>query len=357
MSEGSSTPKPILGESHALQQLLKLVAKVAASKTNILITGESGTGKELVARMIHDTGVLKDGPFVPVNCGAIPENLIESELFGHQKGSFTGAIADKLGLFEVAEGGTLFLDEIGELPLPMQVKILRALQERIIRRVGSNEDIKVDARIISATNRDLEVEIREGRFREDLYYRINVIQVKTPPLRERGGDIRLLAESFLKRYGERHGKHNLTYDPEVLNLFERYPWPGNIRELENIVERAATLTVGSNVEKSYLPTNLLQSQSGSPVMETTLSAQEIQDNQTFESSPQAAEISPTTKGMFLPDPDFSKGPIQIEKIIEQVENYYLNKALAHSGGIKKEAARLLGITFRSIRYRLGKNGE
>ena len=179
--------KKILGESPAVKAMLQMIERIASSRTNVLITGESGTGKELVARMIHDMSPLKDKPFVPVNCGAIPENLIESELFGHRKGSFTGAVAEKPGLFEVAGNGTLFLDEIGELPLGMQVKLLRALQEKTIRKVGGTEDIRADARIIAATNRDLEAGVRQGTFREDLFYRLNVIQIRTPPLRERKG--------------------------------------------------------------------------------------------------------------------------------------------------------------------------
>src|SRR5271156_5979971 len=208
--------KKIIGEAPVVKELLDMIRRVAPSRTNVLVIGESGTGKELVARMIHDSSLLKDKPFVPVNCGAIPENLIESELFGHKRGSFTGAVQDKVGLFEVAGGGTLFLDEVGELPLGMQVKLLRAIQERVIRRVGGNDDIKVDVRVIAATNRDLEAAVAQGTFREDLYYRLNVILIKTPPLRDRKSDIPMLAEHFLKKVSTKYKKTFEGFEPEVM---------------------------------------------------------------------------------------------------------------------------------------------
>jgi two-component system response regulator PilR (NtrC family) len=202
-----SFSRPILGESASIKALINLILKVGPTKANLLVIGESGTGKELVARMIHECGPLRDKPFIPVNCGAIPETLIESEMFGHKKGSFTGAVADKMGLFEAANGGTLFLDEVGELPLSMQVKLLRSIQERVIRRVGGNDDIRIDVRIIAATNRDLEAAVKKGTFREDLYYRLNVILIKTPPLRDRAGDVRLLASAFLEKFSKKLPEH------------------------------------------------------------------------------------------------------------------------------------------------------
>ncbi|MGZ3696834.1 MAG: sigma-54 interaction domain-containing protein [Bdellovibrionota bacterium] len=329
--------RPILGESQPIQSLLSMIRKVGPSKTNVLVVGESGTGKELVARMIHDSGPLKDRPFIPVNCGAIPENLIESEMFGHRRGSFTGAIADKAGLFEAANGGTLFLDEVGELPLGMQVKLLRAIQERSFRKVGGNEDVHVEVRIIAATNRDLETAVRKGTFREDLYYRLNVIMLRTPPLRERKSDIRLLAESFLDRVNKRAGKHYKGIDQAAMAAMEAHSWPGNVRELENVMERAATLEPTDRITLSALPTAI---QTVAPVP----SAQ-----------PTSATSAPPQE-IRLPAPDFSRGPIQLDQILGEVEKLYLLQALDSSGGVKKKAAELLGITFRSIRYRLQKLG-
>ena len=236
----------IIGQSSKMLDLYKLLEKVAPTKTNILITGESGTGKELVAKAIHYNSPRKEKPFVTLNCGAIPESLIESELFGHMKGAFTDAIATKKGLFEVADEGTIFLDEISELPLLMQVKLLRVLQDREFKRVGGTEDIRVDVRIISATNKDLEEAVREKRFREDLFYRLNVIQIKLPPLRERREDIPLLAMHFLKKYSEELNKNILTISPEALRILLNYDYPGNVRELQNIIERAVALESPKN---------------------------------------------------------------------------------------------------------------
>jgi two-component system response regulator PilR (NtrC family) len=251
--ERSPGTRKIIGESLAIQTLVRLIEKVAPSKTNILVTGESGTGKELIARSIHDNSPLHGKPFVAINCGAIPETLIESELFGHKKGSFTGAVSDKAGLFESATGGTLFLDEIGELPLSMQVKLLRAIQERIIRRVGDNQDIRIDVRIIAATNRDLEREVKAGKFREDLFYRLNVIQIKAPPLRERGRDIEVLARYFLQKFSQQQKKELIDFSPEALVKISQYEWPGNVRQLENVIERAVTLESNPQITVDCLP--------------------------------------------------------------------------------------------------------
>jgi two-component system, NtrC family, response regulator PilR len=325
----------ILGESPAVHELLKLIHQVARAKTNVLIIGESGTGKELVARTIHEEGPFKDKPFIPVNCGAIPENLIESEMFGHRKGSFTGAVQDKMGLFEAANHGTLFLDEVGELSMPMQVKLLRAIQERCFRKVGGVEDIKVDVRIIAATNRDLEAAVSKGTFREDLYYRLNVILIKTPPLRDRKGDIHLLASEFLKKFSKRANKEINSFDSEAMSALEAYTWPGNIRELENSIERAVTLESGSNITLGSLPLN----------------AREAKNKLT------ASTTAGVKMAEFrLPPPDFSNGALDLDKILGEVERVYLLEALKQAGGAKKKAADLLGITFRSLRYRLQKQG-
>lgn len=339
--------RTILGQSTAVKNLIGMIGKVAGNKTNVLIIGESGTGKELVARMIHETGPLKGKPFVPVNCGAIPETLIESEMFGHKKGSFTGAVSDKIGLFEAAGGGTLFLDEVGELPLSMQVKLLRSLQERVIRRVGGNDDIKVDVRIIAATNRDLEAGVAKGTFREDLYYRLNVILIKTPPLRDRHGDIEILATSFLKKFADKQKKEVMSFSPEALQAVLAYHWPGNIRELENVVERAVTLESGEFVSFASLPLNV--------TADFNSGKKALTHAPTNAASLQAGEAK-AGAGLHLPQPDFSRGAIQLDDVLADVERHYLTLALDHTGGVKKKAAELLGMTFRSIRYRLAKLG-
>jgi two-component system response regulator PilR (NtrC family) len=335
----------ILGESPPIKALLNMINRVAGTKTSILVIGESGTGKELVARMIHDHGPLKDKPFIPVNCGAIPETLIESEMFGHKRGSFTGAVNDKMGLFEAAHGGTLFLDEVGELPLGMQVKLLRALQERVIRKVGGNDDVKVDVRVIAATNRDLEAAVAQGTFREDLYYRLNVILIKTPPLRDRKSDIPLLAEHFLKKVSTKYKKTFEGFEPEVMLALQNYAWPGNVRELENTLERTVTLETGTLISRHSLPHAVLASlKAGLVSVAASING------------PSVTGIVSNGKEIRRPAPDFTKGNINLDLILGEVEKTYLVSALEHTGGVKKRAADLLGITFRSIRYRLKKLG-
>jgi two-component system response regulator PilR (NtrC family) len=315
-----------------MQELKKLILQVANAKTNVLIIGESGTGKELVARMIHDSGPFKSHPFVPVNCGAIPENLIETEMFGHHKGSFTGAVSDKMGLFEVANRGTLFLDEVGELPLSMQVKLLRAIQERVIRKVGGISNISVDVRIIAATNRDLEAAVKKGTFREDLYYRLNVILIRTPPLKDRSGDVRLLAEKFLEKFAQRAEKKILGFEESSLVALESYSWPGNVRELENCIERAVAMESGSQIQLSSLP----------QVLQTVKLPTHGKKSQ--------------QKEIILPAPEFTNGSLDLDKILGEVEKTYLLAAMERAGGTRKKAADLLGITLRSMRYRLKKLG-
>ena len=311
-----------VGNSDSMHRIFDMIKRVSLTPTNVLITGESGTGKEMVAKAIHYNGPLKDKPFVTVNCGAIPESLMESEMFGHKKGSFTGAVADKTGLFEVASGGTLFLDEVGELPLTIQVKLLRAIQERVIRRVGAVDDIKIDVRIIAATNRDLEEMVNQGGFRQDLFYRLNVINIKTPSLRERTDDIPLLANHFLQKYNDRLGKTINDISHEAMDLLKKYDYPGNVRELENIVERTVALEGGAEI----LPESL-------PPFVNTPSGRKMASSH---------EIEVTEDG------------IDLDKVIGQIEKELLIKAIHTAGGVKKRAAKLLSITFRSMRYRVEK---
>ncbi len=312
----------LVGNSEAMHKIFELIRKVSDSPTNVLVTGESGTGKEMVAKAIHYNSPLKDRPFVSVNCGAIPENLVESELFGHKKGSFTGAISDKEGLFEVADGGTLFLDEIGELPLNSQVRILRAIQEKTVRRVGGTEDIKVEVRIIAATNRDLEQMVQQGTFRQDLYYRLNVINIRTPALRERRDDVPLLAQHFLQKYSERFSKQIQTISKEAMDLLRKYDFPGNVRELENIIERTVALESGATI----LPESLPQ----------------------FVNTPSGRKLV-SSDGIEITDEG-----IDLQKVLDQLEKELLVKAIHQASGVKKRAAKLLGITFRSMRYRVEK---
>lgn len=314
----------IIGNSESMHRIFELVRRVSQAPTNVLITGESGTGKEVVAKAIHYNGPLKDKPFVTINCGAIPENLMESEMFGHKKGSFTGAVLDKAGLFEVADGGTLFLDEVGELPLSIQVKLLRAIQERIIRRVGATDDVKVDVRIIAATNRELEKMVNDGGFRQDLYYRLNVILIKTPSLRERRDDIILLVNHFLKKYNDRLGKNIGGISQEAMEILKKYDYPGNVRELENIIERTVALEAGSTI----LPESL-------PPFVNTPSGRKMASSQ---------EIEIGVEG------------IDLDRIVGQIEKELLIKAIHVANGTKKKAAKLLNISFRSMRYRVEKYG-
>jgi two-component system response regulator PilR (NtrC family) len=312
----------IVGKSAPMREVFELVAKVANTRSNVLVTGESGTGKELVARAVHFHSPRRSGPFVAIHCAALPETLLESELFGHEKGAFTDAHRRRVGSFEEASGGTLFLDEIGEVPPQVQVKLLRVLQERVLRRVGGSEDIHVDVRIIAATNRDLEEAVRRGAFREDLFYRLNVIQIRIPALRERTDDIPLLAHHFLAKYARELGKTLRGFRTEAMETLLRHAWPGNVRELENVVERAATLETGELIGVGSLPPSLRDGPAAP--------------------GPFATEIPPEG--------------IDLEEVLGGIERRMLTEALKRAGGVRKEAARLLGITFRSIRYRLRKHG-
>lgn len=315
----------IVGESPEIKKILELLPRIAAATSNVLITGESGTGKELIAKAIHRESPRNDGPFVTVNCGSVPETLMESELFGHKKGSFTGATATRSGLFEAAHGGTLFLDEIAELSPPVQVKLLRAVQEKTFKMVGGSEEISVDVRIISATNRDLERDVMEGQFREDLYYRLNVINIHMPPLRERSDEIPLLAHHFLEKYSKEMGKDIRKISSFALDILKSYNFPGNIRELENIIERSVALE-SSNI---VLPDSL------------TLS------------SFKQTQVRPKVDTVSLTLPQEG---IDLDNVLGNLEQDLLQQALDRTRGAKQKAAELLGISFRSFRYRLAKYG-
>ena len=308
----------IVGKSARMQEIFALVRQVAPTRANILVTGESGTGKELIARAIHNLSDRRDAPFGAVNCGAIPEKRLASELFGHVKGSFTGASANKPGLFEVANGGTLFLDEIGEMELGLQVKVLRAIQHRTFQRVGGTSEIHVDVRILCSTNRRLDLEVREGRFREDLFYRLNVIEIQLPPLRERPEDLPQLVQHFAEKYSSELGKDVRELDPAVLPVLEAYAFPGNVRELENVVERAVTLARTNRITLDCLPGTVRR----------------------------PAEPAQLAR--------IPAAGVNLDGLLAAYETSLIQEALQRTGGVKKRAAQLLGVTFRSLRYRLEK---
>lgn len=314
----------IVGNSPAMMQVYDMIRQVSKTKTSVLITGESGTGKELIAQSIHEQSDRNTSPFVVVNCGGIPESLMESELFGHKKGSFTGAIHDKQGLFESAHQGTIFLDEIGELSPTLQVKLLRAVQQKIFKAVGGTEDISVDIRIISATNKHLEKEVIAGNFREDLFYRLNVIEIKLPPLKDRKNDLRAIAQYFLEKYSKEMGKEITKISSYAVDLLNKYDFPGNIRELENLIERSVALS-STNI---ILPESLSLS---------------VHKRRWIEG----------VKGDRFDLDDVAKG-VSLDEIMEKIEQAYLTKALECTRGNKNKASDLLNISLRSLRYRLAK---
>ena len=300
----------LVGATPAMRRVYALVAAVAESDALVLLTGPTGTGKELLAQAIHERSPRKDRPFVRVNCAALPEGLLESELFGHEKGAFTGAFSRRDGRFRQADGGTLLLDEVSEIPLPTQVKLLRFLQERTFERVGGNETLKVDVRILAASNRDLKQQIEAGKFREDLYYRLNVVSIAIPPLRERKGDIPALAAFFLRRYAEENGKKLEGFSDEALADLSSHPWPGNVRELENAIERAVVLADGARVERRHLPTSVARIPEG--------------------------ETAPKIPGSSIAD----------------LEKWAILRTLEACGGSTSRAATILGISARKIQYKL-----
>ena len=325
----------LLGNTAVMKVMRKQIAKLARSQAPIYISGESGSGKELVAKIIHEQGPHGDAPFVPVNCGAIPSELMESEFFGHKKGSFTGAVSDKAGLFQAANGGTLFLDEVADLPLPMQVKLPRGIQERAIRPVGSQQEIPVNVRILSATHKDLDKEVESGSFRQDLYYRINVIELRVPSLRERVADIPELADDLLNKIALEYDLDAPSIAPEALEELSNYHFPGNVRELLNILERAFTLCENGIIGTADL--NLLPSIEESAVAEDSRAAQESEHEQ-----------EQPTKAESAQDVD------SLETYLEDIEKNVIIEALESTRWNKTAAAKKLGITFRALRYRLKK---
>jgi two-component system, NtrC family, response regulator PilR len=310
-----------VGKSRRMLEVFETIRKTADSGSTVMITGESGTGKELVARAVHQESSRRSAPFVSVNCGAIPETLMESELFGHVKGAFTGAVQSTDGLFHAADGGTLFLDEITEISQSVQVKLLRAIQEREIRRVGDTRDVKVDVRLIAASNRDLVKTVADGALREDLYYRLNVIPIHLPPLRERTEDIPALVAHFIGRIARDVAKTIAGISPEALAVLERYHWPGNIRELENVIERAIVLGSGDQITAESLPAHLTQ---------------------------------PVERGEF--PVEIPAGGMDLEGLLAAVESRYIRLALDRAGGLQVRAAELLRLSFRQFRYKIQKHG-
>jgi two-component system response regulator PilR (NtrC family) len=311
------TPQPglsLIGDSPLMNQTRATIEKVARSQAPVYVSGESGTGKELVARLIHARGPRRDQPFVPVNCGAIPAELMESEFFGHKKGSFTGAVVDKEGLFQAADGSTLFLDEVADLPLSMQVKLLRAIQEKAVRPIGANKEIPVDVRILSATHKDLAALVRDGKFRQDLYYRINVIELHVPSLRERPEDIPALIEHCLRRIAGEWGAEVPRVDPSAVSALRAYPFPGNVRELENILERAMTLCEGDSISRDDLQL------------------------------PQHGEDAQGQR----------EDAVNLDPYLDNKEREVITRALEQTRYNRTAAAKLLGITFRQLRYRMKK---
>jgi len=311
-------PDRIVGNSESLRQAVALARKVARHPSTVLVTGESGTGKELIAQLIHAESPRARDPFVPINCGAIPEALLESELFGHARGAFTGATDQRSGLFEEANGGTLFLDEIGEIPPPLQVKLLRALQEGEVRRVGDNNPRPVDVRVIAATSRDLERDVTEGRFRSDLFYRINVVRVQLPPLRDRRDDIPLLARHFVERFNHKLGLSVSGFTAAAMKALTEYAWPGNVRELENVIERAVIMAEGPRVDVDHLP---------------------------------AAVRTPSAEAPANPDLDLS-----VKRRVQVLERHLIERALKQTGGNRTRAARLLELSPRALLYKIKEYG-
>lgn len=316
----------IIGKSPGMMAIYKRIEQIGPTKTNVLITGESGTGKELIARAIHENSDRKDQPFVVVNCGGIPDTLIESEFFGHVKGSFTGAVSDKKGLFEAANHGTIFLDEIGELSPILQVKLLRAVQETSFKAVGGTEEIEVDIRIISATNKKLEQEVIEGNFREDLFFRLNVIPIKVPPLRDRKGDVELLSKHFAEKYSKQMGKEIVKLSSYAIDFLNKYSFPGNVRELENLIERSVALS----------STNII-----------------LPESLTISMHKKRRWIEGVKDHRFDLD-DVEQG-VDLDKIMATIEQAYLKKAMELAGGNKSKAADYLNLSLRSMRYRLDKS--
>ncbi|MEG6505527.1 sigma-54 interaction domain-containing protein [Nitratidesulfovibrio sp. 1201_IL3209] len=338
----------IIGQSTSLRDVFRILAKVAPTDSTVLVTGESGTGKELLVRALHSNSQRRAMPFVPINCGAIPKELLESELFGHEKGAFTHAIRSRPGRFELADGGTIFLDEIGEMDLTLQVKILRVLQEKEIERVGGAGVKKVDVRIVAATNRDLEREVAAGRFREDLYYRLNVIPLHLPSLRERGGDILVLAEHFMRRFCERKGRRCLVLAPDTRKVLAAYSWPGNVRELENFMERLSILADDDVVPPADLPRKILD-EVGDIVS--------LPEPTPPDPLPVASGAAPCgmPAGFSWPTiTDLRDKGMNLKDFLDTVEERLLDEALGMAEGVKNQAAEILGIKRTTLIEKLKK---
>ncbi len=353
-ARGSRGNGVLIGDSAQMQALRDMIQRVARSQAPVYVAGESGSGKELVARLIHSLGPRRDGPFVPVNCGAIPSELIESELFGHKKGSFTGAQADRIGLVQSAEGGTLFLDEVADLPLHLQVKLLRVLQEKTIRRVGDTAETPVDIRVVSATHRNLAELVEQGRFREDLYYRINVIELRVPPLRERIDDLPDLVDAILARLVQRMGLGEVALSPAAMDRLRSYPFPGNVRELENVLERAVTLCDGSRIEPDDIQLRDLSRRSAGstgvfPQLTGTFPQPVIAE--AAEQPAPAVDSGPAPAATAPPAPE-----APLDSRVEELERAAIIQALEQTRYNRTAAARLLGMTFRALRYRIKKLG-
>jgi transcriptional regulator with PAS, ATPase and Fis domain len=345
----------LYGTSAAMARIHALIERVAASDASLLLTGESGTGKEMVARAVHARGPRRDKRFVAINCGAIPEHLMESELFGHVRGAFTGAVADRPGCFRAADGGTLFLDEIGELPLHLQVKLLRVLQERTFRPVGSETNVAVDVRIVAATNRDLVARVAEGAFREDLYYRLNVITVELPPLRERREDIPLLVRHFLRQFSDLHGRQVARFSVSAARCLLEHDYPGNIRELENIVEHAVALCDGETATEEHLPAYVVAEpapKAAAAHASRHATAEPVADRAVSADAEEVRRAESWAPRRTLP----AAGVVDLERDLAEYEKAILLRALDQAGGVKKRAAELLGINYRSLRHRLQKYG-
>ena len=320
-SELGSAWGNIIGKSKEMENVFALMKRVADTPTTVLVCGESGTGKELIARALHRASSRSGSPFVSINCGAIPENLLESELFGHEKGAFTGAVGLKQGKFEFADRGTLFLDEVGEMSLSLQVKLLRVLQEHEFQRVGGNKDVQVDVRIIAATNKDLQEEVASGRFRSDLFFRLNVVRIDVPPLRERKADIPVLVAHFVSKFRERLGRSVRDVDPEVVDALYRYGWPGNVRELENVIERAVVLCRGGAITPDDLPAEIRGALAGAANLDTLISLE---------------------KGL--------------SETLDAVEEQMIRDALKKSDNIQAQAAKILGVSRSNLQYKMKKYG-
>ncbi|GFM36034.1 sigma-54 interaction domain-containing protein [Desulfovibrio psychrotolerans] len=330
----------IIGQSTSLQEVFRILAKVAPTDTTVLVTGESGTGKELLVRALHGNSLRHNAPFVPINCGAIPKELLESELFGHEKGAFTHAIRTRPGRFELADGGTIFLDEIGEMDLTLQVKILRVLQEKEIERVGGTCVKKVDVRIVAATNRDLEGEVKAGRFREDLFYRLNVIPLHLPALRDRGGDILVLAAHFLEKFCQRRSRPLLSLTEDTRKVLNAYRWPGNVRELENFMERLSILCDGNVVEPADLPAKILE---------------DVGDIVSLPEPTAPAAAASAQQGFVWPRIEhLREHGMGLKEFLDMAEEKLLLEALEKADGVKNQAAEILGVKRTTLIEKLKK---